>query len=70
MRRLILAALILCSCSHSENTPTESPQSVKCTTAKLISFEQRDFAALTTADDAVNLAFKISGFNPFLSIKS
>ena len=61
MRRLILAALILCSCNHSENTPTESPQSVKCTTAKLISFEQRDFAALTTADDAVNLAFKISG---------
>ena len=34
---------------------------MKCTTAKLISFEQRDFAALTTADDAVNLAFKISG---------
>jgi RND family efflux transporter MFP subunit len=61
MRGFVLALLVLCSCSHKEKPPTEPIQSVKCTTAKHIRFEQRDFAALTTADDAVNLAFKISG---------
>ena len=61
MRRLIFALIILQSCNHTTEPHSEPIQSVKCTTAKLESIKQRDFAALTTADDAVNLAFKISG---------
>ena len=61
MRRFIIAMLVLSSCTHTQKSAVEEAQSVKCTTVRYANFEQRDFAALTTADDAVNLAFKISG---------
>lgn len=61
MRIIIVALLLLCSCTAHQTTKSESVQSVKCTIATHLSYEQRDFAALTTADDAVNLAFKIAG---------
>ncbi len=53
--------IILTSCGPQHESVPEPIQSVKCTTVELIHYERRDFAALTTADDAVNLAFKISG---------
>lgn len=34
---------------------------VKCVVATTLEYVERDFAALSTADDAVNLAFKIAG---------
>ena len=61
MRSLLIILLLLCGCSHTNEPQSEEVQSVKCTTARLLKYQQRDFAALTTADDAVNLAFKISG---------
>lgn len=61
MRSLLIILLLMCGCSHTNEPQSEEVQSVKCTTARHLKYQQRDFAALTTADDAVNLAFKISG---------
>ena len=61
MRKIIIVLLLLNSCTNHQTAPEEVAQSVKCTTVKYTHIQQRDFAALTTADDAVNLAFKISG---------
>lgn len=61
MRRFIIGLLLLSSCSTTITPTEEVAQSVKCTTVKYTDIESRNFAALTTADDAVNLAFKISG---------
>lgn len=56
---LLSALLVAC---HAPNGEKESPpQPVKCTTAQPLRSLNRDFAALSTADDAVNLAFKLSG---------
>lgn len=56
---LLSALLVAC---HAPNGEKESPpQPVKCTTAQPLRSFNRDFAALSTADDAVNLAFKLSG---------
>lgn len=56
---LLSALLVAC---HAPNGEKESPpQPVKCTTAEPLRSLNRDFAALSTADDAVNLAFKLSG---------
>lgn len=56
----LLSALIV-AC-HAPNGEKESPpQPVKCTTAQPLKSLTRDFAALSMADDAVNLAFKLSG---------
>ena len=61
MRRFIIGLLLISSCTNTKTPHEEVAQSVKCTTVKYNNFQQRDFAALTTADDAANLAFKISG---------
>lgn len=53
--------LLLASCTTQPTVNQSTTQSVKCTTATAVSFDERDFAALSTADDAVNLAFKIAG---------
>lgn len=56
---LLSALLVAC---HAPNGEKESPpQPVKCTTAEPLRSLNRNFAALSTADDAVNLAFKLSG---------
>ena len=61
MRRSLIAALLVASCTaqHTHNEPPT--QSVKCCVATSIEYLERDFAALSTAEDAVTLAFKISG---------
>lgn len=56
---IITLAAIACNSSH---TPTDNElRPVKYVVAKHIKYVERDFAALTTADDASNLAFKIGG---------
>ena len=56
---LCIAALIA-SCSH-RTTMEQEPRSVKIATVVSTDYIDRDFAGMATADDAVNLAFKISG---------
>ena len=61
MARYLAILLLLVGCAP-HTTPTEPPlQSVKTAIATAQGYDVRDFAALSTADDAVNLAFKISG---------
>ena len=62
MRRVIYILPIIClvACGGS-NTVAPQPQLVKYVVAQPVESTERDFAALTTADDAVTLAFKISG---------
>lgn len=50
---------MLCSCRHSTYQPKDKV--VKSVIAKPVEYVARDFAALSTADDAVTLAFKLSG---------
>lgn len=62
MRTSILIALILAAgCGRVATTEESHPQVVKCVTATSLHTISHDFAALTTADDASNLAFKIAG---------
>lgn len=56
---LLLALLV--ACSHAAKPEHSAPQPVKAVVATATEYVSRDFAALSTADDAVNLAFKISG---------
>ena len=62
MRYTILTffVLLLVAC-HGGVQHDDSLQPVKCVVAKPLHAITRDFAALSTADDAVNLAFKLSG---------
>lgn len=57
----ILTAILIVACDKTAQQPTLAPRPVKVTEAQPLSHIKRDFAALSTADDAVNLAFKISG---------
>lgn len=56
---LCIVALIA-SCSH-RTTMEQETRSVKIATVVSMDYIDRDFAGMATADDAVNLAFKISG---------
>lgn len=59
---LLLSIVVLLVACRSANHATEGePQLVKTTIAHSVEYVSRDFAALSTADDAVNLAFKLSG---------
>lgn len=59
MRSYIPMFLLLVACGGA---PTEAVvQPVKCVTAETFAYVCRDFAALSTADDAVTLAFKVAG---------
>ena len=49
---------VACSSRRVEN---QEPRSVKATNVLSTDYIERDFAGMATADDAVNLAFKISG---------
>lgn len=62
MRYTILTflVLLLVAC-HGGVQHDDSLQPIKCVVAKPLHAITRDFAALSTADDAVNLAFKLSG---------
>ena len=63
MRYTLLTFLLfaLVACRGGEKQPDAFVQPVKCVVAKPLRSITRDFAALSTADDAVNLAFKLSG---------
>lgn len=63
MRRYLILSviLLLVGCGSHEQQRLGEPRVVKCAIAAAVDSVRRDFAALSTADDAVNLAFKISG---------
>ena len=63
MFRFFITLLILCAtaCNSSSSNTTTEPRPVKYVVAKSINEIRHDFAALSTADDASNLAFKIGG---------
>ena len=58
---LILILSLLVACHGGDAQPDVVVQPVKCVIAKPLHTITRDFAALSTADDAVNLAFKLAG---------
>lgn len=59
---IILSMLFVVACDHTTtDTTRDNMHPVKCVVAQPLKYVSRDFAALTTADDAVNLAFKIGG---------
>lgn len=63
MRYTLLTLLLfaLVACHRGDALREDVVQPVKCVVAKPLHVVTRDFAALSTADDAVNLAFKLSG---------
>lgn len=62
MRRYTLfLLLLLASCIERHDTSNHKPKPVKSVVAHSVEYISRDFAALSTADDAVTLAFKLSG---------
>lgn len=60
-RLLILLLLFVVACHGGGAQSNRAVQPVKCVVAKPLNAVTRDFAALSIADDAVNLAFKLSG---------
>ena len=61
MYRYVALLLLLVGCGGGRQADTTHTPIVKVTTAVAVEYQRDDFPALTTADDAVNLAFKISG---------
>ena len=62
MRRcLCLILVFMVSCSGRHDNHERRPKPVKSVVAQSVKYVTRDFAALSTADDAVTLAFKLSG---------
>lgn len=57
----ILLSLLMVACGGGEPASERKPKPVKCVVAKRVEYLTRDYAALSTADDAVTLAFKLSG---------
>lgn len=62
MRITPLVAIVLaaCGCSHRQQ-PVKAVRPVKIVVASHAGFIDKDFAGMATPDDAVNLAFKVSG---------
>ena len=58
---LLFTALFLASCGSGGGETTPSVRPVKCIVVASTKFVNKDFAGLSTADDATNMAFKISG---------
>lgn len=52
---------LLPSCRNRVTTRSDEPRPVKVATIEALDYTERDFAGMATADDAVNLAFKLSG---------
>lgn len=57
---LLIFSLVAVSCGRHHNN-SKAPVAVKVARAEMVNSIERDFAGMATADDAVNLAFKISG---------
>ncbi|MBE6186674.1 MAG: efflux RND transporter periplasmic adaptor subunit [Rikenellaceae bacterium] len=63
-RRIFLfgvVAVVVVGCRSAKIPSDKEPRTVKVTTVHTVDYVDRDFAGMATADDAVNLAFKISG---------
>ena len=61
-RYLLLFSILLCGVAcRRHSTPPLTPRPVKVATVQAVDFLDRDFAGMATADDAVNMAFKIAG---------
>ncbi len=63
-RRIFLfgvVAVVVVGCRSAKMPSDKEPRTVKVTTVSTVDYVDRDFAGMATADDAVNLAFKISG---------
>ncbi len=62
MKQLVVfATLLLVSCGGGAVEPTRRVPSVKCAIVQSSGYMVKDFVGLSTPDEAVNLAFKISG---------
>ena len=57
----LLSIITLVACGRNSRVEATHSPNVKVATAEAMGFTKRSFAAMSTADDAVNLAFKISG---------
>ena len=57
----LLLSLSLCSCSKGYRKGDSKPRYVRVERVSMVDYIDRDFAGMATADDAVNLAFKLSG---------
>lgn len=57
----ITIAVIALSCRSKGGQVDDEPRAVKVATVQEVDFIDRDFAGMATADDAVNMAFKLSG---------
>lgn len=57
----IILFLLLVACSGGGPTVEHKPKPVKSAIAKRVEYISREYAALSTADDAVTLAFKVAG---------
>ena len=57
---LLTSCICLVGCGN-RTTPSLSPRPVKVESVEAVNFVERDFAGMASADDAVNLAFKIAG---------
>jgi RND family efflux transporter MFP subunit len=53
--------ILLSSCGRSRGKDDVKPRYVRATRVSAVDYIDRDFAGMATADDAVNLAFKLSG---------
>lgn len=58
---LVAVALAACGCSHRQQPAHAVVRPVKVVVASRAGFIDKDFAGMATPDDAVNLAFKVSG---------
>lgn len=64
MCRLIIfffSLSLFVACGRTSNSSDMAPRAVKCIKVDAVDFQERDFAGMATADDAVNMAFKLSG---------
>ncbi|MBO7282354.1 MAG: efflux RND transporter periplasmic adaptor subunit [Alistipes sp.] len=57
----IILSLLYVACGGVESTPERKPKPVKSIVTKRVEYLTREYAALSTADDAVTLAFKVAG---------
>lgn len=57
----IILSLLSVACGGGEPTSQRKPKPVKSVVAQRVEYLSRDYAALSTADDAVTLAFKLAG---------
>lgn len=61
MRRFLFFVMFFAASCGGRSVPVDSVRPVKVETARRAGFIDKDFAGMATPDDAVNLAFKLSG---------